>query len=309
MKNQLISSSKGTHLIINKNLFKLDSGYMIPNTSDGRILFILPYHSDQYYLIGTTDEPVERSKNPSATDLEVDYIVKELMNHFKIDENELRNSISSKWSGIRPLVKDPSKNSSTKSIARNHVIRYDNDSGLISLLGGKWTIYRKMGEDVVNKIVEFNRNIRDKCVQKKDEPFRVIGAFYISEEINEENNFYAHLIKYLSDEYEIKPEYVDDLVKKYGTNAEVIIETMKRNKPGVLLNLLLAEINYGIEYEMVVKPNDFLCRRTGFAFIEMNKASNDIPFVAKHLGRKYKWSDKRMKDEIDEAYLNIKYMI
>jgi glycerol-3-phosphate dehydrogenase len=307
LKNKLIASSKGTHLIINKNILKLDSGYMIPKTSDGRILFILPYHSDKYYLVGTTDEAVERSKNPGATQSEVDYIVKEVLNHFDVDEKELRESISSKWSGIRPLVKAPSKNDTTKSIARNHIVRHDEDTGLISLLGGKWTTYRKMGEDVVDKIVEVNRNL--KVLPKKDEPFRVVGALYISEEIDEERDFYSQLVKYLSDEYLIKEEYAEDLVKKYGTNAEIIINNIKKSKSGVLSDKLEAELNYCLDYEMVVKPNDFVCRRTGFAFIEMNKASNDIPFVAKHIAKKFKWNDKKMKSEIDEAYENLKYMI
>jgi glycerol-3-phosphate dehydrogenase len=173
-------------------------------------------------------------------------------------------------------------------------------------MGGKWTTYRQMGEDVVEKILRVNKHIKEKCLPKKEEPFRVVGGLYISEEIEEEKDFYSHLIKYLTDEYKIKPEYVSDLVRKYGINAEIIINNIKNKKSD---HHYEAELNYCVDYEMVVKPNDFICRRTGLAFIEMNQAINDIPKVAKLLAGKFKWSDKKLKSEIEEATDNLKYML
>ena len=93
------------------NIFKIDSGLMIPRTSDNRVIFILPYQG--YYIIGifniiigTTDSLSEKTDLNCPKDEEVDYLVKELKNYFNIDENVIRENITSKWSGLRPLFKE-----------------------------------------------------------------------------------------------------------------------------------------------------------------------------------------------------------
>ena len=121
---------------------------MIPKTEDGRVLFILPWMGK--CLVGTTDEKTTLSEHPKVLKKDIKYILKHLDKYFdlKIDESEILSS----WCGIRPLIKTENINS-TKSIVREHLILSSN-SDLVSILGGKWTTYRKMSEEVVDYIIK-----------------------------------------------------------------------------------------------------------------------------------------------------------
>ena len=120
---------------------------MIPKTEDGRVLFILPWMGK--CLVGTTDDPTTLSENPEVREEDIEYLLRHLKIYFdlKIDKSE----ILSQWCGIRPLVA-PDENADTSSIVREHEIR-ENKSGLINIIGGKWTTYRKMAEEVVDYVI------------------------------------------------------------------------------------------------------------------------------------------------------------
>jgi glycerol-3-phosphate dehydrogenase len=143
----MLTPSQGVHIVIDRRFLPGDTALMVPKTSDGRVLFAVPWHGRT--LIGTTDTPVpEISLEPRALDSEIDFILKTAGDY--LDPAPQRSDILSIFAGLRPLVK--AEAADTKSLSREHALSVS-DSGLITLTGGKWTTYRRMGEDTINLAV------------------------------------------------------------------------------------------------------------------------------------------------------------
>ena len=142
----MISASQGIHLVVPNRFFNADDALMIPRTADGRVLFAIPWLGR--IVLGTTDTPVSYpSLEPRPLAHEVEY----LLDHFSdyLDPAPTREDVLSVFAGLRPLVSPDKSSLETARISREHrVVR--SEGGLISVLGGKWTTYRKMAEDVVD---------------------------------------------------------------------------------------------------------------------------------------------------------------
>ncbi|GFN82940.1 glycerol-3-phosphate dehydrogenase [Plakobranchus ocellatus] len=142
--------SAGVHIVLPDYYSPVSMGLLDPSTSDGRVIFFLPWQN--VTLAGTTDTPCEVADNPKPTEKDIQFILKEIRNYLSPDVEVRRGDVLSAWSGIRPLVSDPNK-ADTQSIARNHVIEVS-DNKLITIAGGKWTTYRSMAEETVDKAIE-----------------------------------------------------------------------------------------------------------------------------------------------------------
>jgi glycerol-3-phosphate dehydrogenase len=142
----MLSPSQGVHVVVDRRFLPGDSAVMVPRTDDGRVLFAVPWHD--HVVIGTTDTPLpETNVEPRALPEEVEFILKTAAQY--LDPAPTRADVRSVYAGLRPLVK-AAEGTDTKSLSRDHVIRIS-DGGLITLTGGKWTTYRRMGEDTVNR--------------------------------------------------------------------------------------------------------------------------------------------------------------
>lgn len=138
-----ISPSQGIHLVFDRSFLQSDHAIMIPKTKDGRVLFAVPWLN--HIIVGTTDTPLQNiTEEPKALKQEVDFILEHITYYFS--KKPKLEDIKSVFAGLRPLVK--SKNKITSAISRDHHI-YMSDSGLVNIIGGKWTTYRKMAEDVM----------------------------------------------------------------------------------------------------------------------------------------------------------------
>ncbi len=119
---------------------------MIPKTSDGRVLFAVPWHNK--IILGTTDTPVKQeSLEPKPTEQEINFILETARGY--MNPAPTRKDILSVFAGLRPLAATK-EGAKTKEVSRSHKV-ITSESGLVSIIGGKWTTYRKMGEDVVEK--------------------------------------------------------------------------------------------------------------------------------------------------------------
>lgn len=127
-------------------------GLLDPETSDGRVIFFLPWQRQT--IAGTTDMPCEITHNPKPTEAEIMFILQEVKNYFNKDVEVRRGDVLSAWSGIRPLVSDPNK-ADTQSLARNHIVHVS-DSNLITIAGGKWTTFRSMAVDTIDVAIKGN---------------------------------------------------------------------------------------------------------------------------------------------------------
>jgi glycerol-3-phosphate dehydrogenase len=164
---KLVSPSQGIHIVLDKSFLPTDHAIMIPHTSDGRVMFAIPWHS--HTLVGTTDTEIETATlEPKALEEEIEFILETAKKY--LHKPPQREDILSVFAGIRPLVK-ASNATNTASLSRDHTINIDS-FGLLTITGGKWTTYRKMAEDAVNNAATLGKLEEKACVTKELKIFK-----------------------------------------------------------------------------------------------------------------------------------------
>ncbi len=276
----IIAPSQGTHLVFDKSFLPGESALMIPKTSDGRVLFAIPWHGKT--LIGTTDTPVEKAElEPQAFEEEIEFILHTAASYFA--KPPQREDILSVFSGIRPLVKSSDAKNSAK-LSRDYAIEID-DSYLLTITGGKWTTYRKMAENAVDKASQI-AGLMMKISTTKD--LRTHG-------------------------FSRNAESFGDLAV-YGEDAKKILLLVAEN-PSMKYKLhknlpyCVAEVVWAARYEMAQTVEEVLARRLRALFIDANAAVEIAPQVAEimaqELGRDKIWVDEQLSDfnKTAEKYL------
>lgn len=282
----MLKASTGSHLILDHSFIPPDRGILIPKTQDGRVVFILPWNGKT--LVGTTDNAAPISENPKPTDEDIHFILETVRPFYKNPPTQ--KDILSSWTGLRPLVSEPT-HSGTASLSRDHVIDVSN-SGILSIMGGKWTTYRKMAEDVVDRAIEL-ADLHAAC-DSRTENMKVIGAYGFSEEL-------AHD---LQTEFQVPQTIASHLVRSYGDRATEILRISKNGYPGLLHPkhpYLEAEVIYGVQYESAQTIVDILARRTRLSFLDLNGALESIPRVADLMSPLLDWTDEFKENQIRAA--------
>lgn len=142
----VIAPSQGVHLVLDRSFLPGDSAVMIPHTADNRVLFAVPWHGR--VVVGTTDTPVDAvSLEPRPLEEEIDFLLTHAARY--LVRHPTRSDVLSAFAGLRPLV-HPGSAGETSLLSREHVVLLSS-SGLVTIAGGKWTTYRRMGEDAVNQ--------------------------------------------------------------------------------------------------------------------------------------------------------------
>ncbi len=146
----MVAPSQGVHMVVDKAFLPGDVALMIPKTADGRVLFAVPWLGQ--VILGTTDTPRDDlAPEPLAFESEIDFILQESARY--LTRPPQRSDVKSIWVGLRPLVKPPQdEGDNTKALSREHTVLVSR-SGLVTVTGGKWTTYRAMAEDVLQKCV------------------------------------------------------------------------------------------------------------------------------------------------------------
>ena len=264
--------SRGIHLVLDKSFLNSDYAIMIPKTSDGRVLFIIPWHKK--VLVGTTDTPIKKKTlDPVASKAEINFI----LNNVKLYLNRVpkKEDILSVFAGLRPLAAPKEDDAKTKEVSRNHKIIVSK-SGLISIVGGKWTTYRKMAEDVVNKSIEVH-NLQPK--KSKTKTLHIHG-----------NNF---------KESNSKEDYLD----VYGSDAKAIKKQEECNilysqKIHVNFDFTVAQVIWAVQHEMARSVEDVLARRIRLLFLDANAAIEAAPFVAKIMAKELNKDNEWIKEQV-----------
>ena len=165
---KIIAPSQGIHLVFDEEFLPSADALIIPKTSDGRVLFAIPWHGK--IVFGTTDTPVDKAElEPKPLEEEIEFILKTAAGY--LAKPPRRADVRSVFTGIRPLVKS-AKTKNTAALARDHTIEID-ESNLLTITGGKWTTYRKMAEDAINQAIENSGLPPKKCVT---ENLKIHGA-------------------------------------------------------------------------------------------------------------------------------------
>lgn len=276
---KMLDLSSGIHIVLDKKYLPSNEGLMIPKTEDGRVLFILPWMGK--CLVGTTDEKTKLDAHPKVEEKDIDYILKHLEIYFelKIDKSEILSS----WCGIRPLVAAP-KNASTSSIVRDHIIT-SSDSNLVSIIGGKWTTYRKMAEETIDYVIDEFDLKKEKCKTKK-------LKLYGSEKLH----------KISKKDFTVPDDIKTHLISMYGDKALDVYNSVDTvEKLHEKYSYINAEVVYSIKHEFVQKPLDFLVRRTTLALIDKNAAKEILEKVLIIMQKELSWDENRVIEERNES--------
>ena len=265
-----IKPSQGVHLVLDHSFLKSENAIMVPNTSDGRVLFAVPWHD--VVIVGTTDTEVKDiSIEPTATDEEIDFILANAEKY--MTRKPKRSDVKSVFTGLRPLISK--ENTSSKSLSRKHTI-YQSKKGVFHLLGGKWTTYRKMGQDVLDLIDSTNR-INLKPSKTKD--LKIFG--------------YKNGVSW------------NDPLHFYGSEKN-LVRSMGSNEPLTSsLPLTESQIIYAVQFEMAKTIEDVLSRRTRCLLIDAKECIKIAPMVAKimssELNAKENWEQEQIQLFLDLA--------
>lgn len=293
-----LAPSKGVHILL-----PLENGIsralLIPKTEDGRVVFAIPWRGR--LLVGTTDEELQLCDELSVTQQEVDYLLRHLNQY--VSKGYGREDIVAVFSGVRPLVK--SGHAGTKELARDHVIEVDQPSGLVSILGGKWTTYRYMAEQTIDalqrKLVDSSTN--GTSVSSKTQQHPLAGA----------EGYTDDYWQSLARDHALGEAEARHLSEKFGTDAHAII-TLSKSNPDLRTPIvqggapIQAEIVYAIRNEMASTIEDVLARRIGMQFYSLAMAILAAPVVASHLAKEQGWSRQQELDAIDDYVSKIRHM-
>jgi glycerol-3-phosphate dehydrogenase len=155
----MIEPSQGIHLVFERSFLRGETAIMVPHTSDGRVMFAIPWH--KHTLVGTTDTPIDGpSYDPLPFEQEIDFVLETASLY--LSRPPKRSDILSVYTGIRPLVKAGNPGGKTSALSRDHTIHVDH-SGLLTIVGGKWTTYRRMAEDCVDHAITLGSLPETEC--------------------------------------------------------------------------------------------------------------------------------------------------
>ncbi len=271
----LVRPSQGIHFVLDKSFLQGDSAIMIPKTSDGRVLFAVPWHGK--VVVGTTDTPLEAgdiSLEPRALEEEIDFILTTAAQYLKKDPK--KEDVLSVFAGLRPLAaQQGSEPQATKEISRSHRLMVSL-SGLITITGGKWTTYRKMAEDTVNKAWMVGGLPEKKCVTET----MPIHGYVKNVRFDSPGYFYGADRTSINDMIQAEPGLGQLLHPDYEyTRAQVV---------------------WAVRNEMARTVEDFLSRRIRIllldARISMEMAPQVADIMAHELNRGQKWIQAQVAD-------------
>jgi glycerol-3-phosphate dehydrogenase len=268
--------SKGVHILL-PLAGDVTSALLIPKTDDSRVMFAIPWLGR--LLVGTTDEEVSPDQELTVTRGEAEYLLRHLNRYSSIQYS--KEDIVGAFSGVRPLVRAKHAQQ-TRQLIRQHEVQVDARSGLVSILGGKWTTYRAMAEDTIDVVQkQLGRGIP--CGTRHH---RLAGA----------DGYNPDHWRSLLSEYRLTEATAKHLSEKFGTEASAVLAIADED-PELKLPLVAsapaiqAEIVYCARQEMAVTVEDLLARRIGLQFFSWTLAKEAAPVVATHLARELGWSE------------------
>lgn len=247
----LVRSSQGIHLVLDGSFLEGSSALMIPETSDGRVLFAVPWH--HHVLLGTTDTPLDaHSLEPVALESEIRFILDTVRPYMKVAPRA--EDVLSVFAGLRPLAAPEQQTGATREISRDHKLMVS-DSGLVTITGGKWTTYRKMAEETVDQAI-ISGGLAPVACCTRDLPIHGCMA-----------------------------GDAEHPLAAYGTDRAAI-ELLQRNEPLLARPLIAglpyteAEVVWAVRHEMARTVEDVLARRLRLLFLDAQAALQAAPRVA-----------------------------
>ena len=272
----VITASQGAHVVLGKEFLPGETAIMVPHTPDGRVLFAIPWHDR--VVVGTTDNAVDHvSLEPRPMEQEIEFIL-DIASRY-LARTPTRDDILSVFAGLRPLVKS-GDSENTAAISRDHTILIS-DSGLITIAGGKWTTYRRMAQDTIDKAETVAGFDHRRCMTE-------------------------HLLIHGAGDY----RYEEPVFAIYGSDASRI-RALIRERPELAeplhprLPYLAAQVVWGARHEMARTVEDILARRTRALLLDARASIEAAPKVATllahELNRDPAWAQAQIEQYQDVA--------
>lgn len=308
---EIVAPASGVHIILPGYYSPGKMGLIDPSTSDGRVIFFLPWQGNT--IAGTTDKPATVTKDPLPDDESIKWILNEIRHYLSPDINVREGDVLAAWSGLRPLVKDP-KAKNTESLVRNHLIDIS-ESGLVTCAGGKWTTYRQMAEECVDAAVE---EFRLKTRPVVDAP-RVSGTEIIDDGAILDGSCQTHKVRligahgfsrtlfiHIIQHFGVETDVAKHLTESYGDRAWAVAALCKPTdqrfpargeRISQLYPFVDGEIRYAVRHEYAQTAVDVLARRTRLAFLNAQAALHALPKVIDVMTEELQWDKKRQEVE------------
>ncbi len=280
----MLDASSGVHVVLDARFAPPGTGLLIPQTEDGRVLFLLPWQGAT--LVGTTDQPAAIERHPRATEEEIEYILRHVRTYFAIPV--VREDVRAAWSGLRPLVSDP-KAADTARLSRDHVVHVSG-SGLVTIAGGKWTTYRRMAADAVDAAAV----VADLATgPSATEDLRLVGAERLlptGAGALQERGFPSDVARHLHLAYGDRAEAVADLAGAGDAPR------LAADHP-----YLEAEVRHAARAELAATTVDVLARRTRLGMLDAEAARSVAERVSALLAEELGWDAARTVAETEAA--------
>ena len=279
--------SKGVHLLFSAESFPGADALLVPHTEDGRIIFAVPWR--ERLLVGTTDDEVTSATRMLVQKNEAEYLLRQLNPYL---ETPLHlEQILSGMAGLRPLVAARG-NAPTSKLIRDHEVELDSSSGLISILGGKWTTHRLMAEETIDAV---QREMGGPVTPSLTKHHLLAGA----------TGYDKTFSKAIEKEYSLPADVARHLAGKFGTGALKILALLHENpswnqRITDRLPVIQAEIIYCIRCEMAETIEDLLLRRTGAQLFGWKHALEAAPAVVALLASERQWNADRTAAALSE---------
>lgn len=301
----IVRASSGVHITLPNYYSPRRMGLLDPATSDGRVIFFLPWEGNT--IAGTTDTRAPVERDPRASEEDIRWVLEEIRRYLSPDIRVRRGDVLSAWSGLRPLVKNvDADGKGTQGLVRSHMVTVSK-TGLVTVAGGKWTTYRKMAEEGVDeaiKVFGLENKVKSECVT---EGLRLVG----SDGWN--RNMFIGLIQ----RYGLATDVAKHLSRNYGDRAWTVCKLAERTGEdwpihGQRLSssypYIEAEVRYAIRHEYAQTAIDVLARRTRLAFLNAQAALHALPRVVDIMSDELGWSRAERNKQVRAALLYLDTM-
>jgi glycerol-3-phosphate dehydrogenase len=282
--------SKGAHLVLPLELFPTEDALLIPRTDDGRVLFAVPWYGR--LLVGTTEQEVRIHDELYLSQADVAYLLRHINKYLATAIRA--DQIVSGFAGARPLV-SAGGSRDTKKLARDHEVEADGQTGLISIMGGKWTTHRAMAEDTINAV-------------QKSLGRPVTAGLTIDHPLFGSKGYTPDYWKTLVGDYGISQATAKHLSQKFGAHAAQVM-ALTKDDPALAAPLLSgfaplrAEVAYSARYEMAMSIEDALMRRTGLQFYSWRAAISAAAPTGAILAKELGWTKDAERSSVGQ-YIN-----
>jgi glycerol-3-phosphate dehydrogenase len=279
--------SKGVHIFLPLEGFSCGEALLVPKTEDGRVIFAIPWLGR--LLVGTTDDEAALQDELLVQRSEVDYLLRQLNPY--LSKPFTADQIVSGMAGLRPLVSSGDSRE-TRKLVRDDEVELDAHSGLISILGGKWTTHRAMAEDTIDAVQNYLGGPVTEC---RTRAYALTGA----------EGYRPNYWETLAAQFGIAAGTARHLAEKFGTNAPQVL-AIAGEDPSLGAPLIhgfpaiRAEIVYGVRHEMAQTIEDVLARRIGLQLFSWRDAIKAAPIAGSLLAAELGWTTAQTETAVTD---------